>query len=190
MDVLEAIRERRAVRSFLPRPVAEATLRALLDAAVQAPSARNMQPWSFVVVEDRDVLKRISRETIRRLAADPYWRMYASFHDPAFDIFYGAPALVVICARRNGFDPAGDCYLAGQNLMLAAHALGLATCPVGLAREELGAAGFRQELSLPDGVDPVLPIVVGYGARQAERTSRRPPLIHAWLHGAGGPRTG
>ena len=182
MEVLEAIRERRAVRSFLPQHVEEATLQTLLVAATQAPSARNAQPWSFVVIEDRELLRRLSRQAIRRMAADPYWRMYASFPDPDFDIFYGAPALVVICARRNGLDPTGDCYLAGQNLMLAAHALGLGTCPVGLARDELASDTTRRELSIPEGVDPVLPIVVGYTREPAPQTEREPPLIHAWLH--------
>lgn len=181
MNVLDAIRERRAVRAYRPQRVDEATLQTLLVAATQAPSARNAQPWSFVVVEDRALLRRISRQTIQRMAANPYWRMYASFHDPDFDIFYGAPTLVMICARRNGLDPAGDCHLAGANLMLAAHALGLATCPIGLAREELSVDAMRRDLAIPDGVDPALPIVVGYAREPVPRTQRNPPLVHAWL---------
>jgi len=62
MDVMEAIYARRAVREFTPEPVDDKVLRQLIDAAVQAPSAVNQQPWSFFVVQDRALLARISRE--------------------------------------------------------------------------------------------------------------------------------
>lgn len=181
MDVLEAIRERRCTRAFSPAPVDEATVRSLLDAAIQAPSARNSQPWSFVVIENRALLARISQATIRRMAADPYWRMYISFEDSTFDIFYGAPLVVVICARGAAKNAVGDCYLAGQNLMLAAHAAGLGTCPIGLAREELQSQGMRHELSIPVGAEPVLPIAIGHAKGAMVHTERNPPAIHAWL---------
>lgn len=181
MDVLEAIRSRRASRAFQPGPVAEATIKALLEAATWAPSARNTQPWRFAIIERRALLDEISQATIQRLVADPYLRGYLSFDDPAFDIFYGAPVLVVICARRNGFDPVGDCYLAAENLMLAAHAMGLATCPVGLARETLQAEPMRRTLSLPENVDPVLPIAVGHARKQMAPTVRAAPVVHAWI---------
>jgi len=62
MDVKEAIYGRRAVREFTTEPVEEAALRGLIDAAVQAPSAVNQQPWLFTVVKDRELLARISNE--------------------------------------------------------------------------------------------------------------------------------
>lgn len=181
VELLEAISGRRATRAFLSKAVDRAALEALFAAAVQAPSARNAQPWRFAVIERRSLLEEISQAAIRRLAADPYWRQHLSFPDPAFDIFYGAPALVVICSQGNGFDPTGECYLAGQNLMLAAHAAGLATCPIGFARETLRAEPMRRTLSLPAGVDPVLPIAVGHPKGEMPPTPRNPPIVCAWL---------
>lgn len=181
MDVLEAIRQRRATRGYTPKPVDEATVLALLDAAVHAPSANNLQPWSFAVIQDRELLKEISEEAKAALARDPHWKSHLPLADPAFDIFYGAGTLVVICSRREGFCPVGDCYLAGENLMLAATAAGLATCPIGLARDVLQAPAMKRRLDVPPDEQPVLPIVIGYSSVDMPATPRVEPRLHAWL---------
>ena len=64
--------------------------------------------------------------------------------DPAANIFHNAGTLVIICAKMNGIQPAEDCSLAAQNLMLAAHAAGLGTCPIGLARPWLNPPQVRR----------------------------------------------
>lgn len=181
MEVLDAIRQRRAVRSYSPRPVDATSVRALLDAAIWAPSARNLQPWSFVVIQDRQRLKEISERAKQALRHDSHWKDTLPFADPDFDIFYGAGTLIVICAGAGGFAPLGDCYLAGENLMLAAVALGLATCPIGLARDVLQTRELCAALHIPAHEQPVLPIVVGYAAGATPTTERAQPRIHAWL---------
>jgi len=182
MELLEAIRQRRAMRAYTPKAVEEATVRDLLEAAVQAPSASNLQPWSFAVIQDRALLRELSEEAKATLAHDPHWKSHLPLTDPAFDIFYGASTLVVICAKREGFCPVGDCYLAGENLMLAACALGLATCPVGLARDVLQAPSMKKRFGIPPEEQPVLPIVVGYPAVAMPQTKRAAPVIRSWAH--------
>ena len=59
MDTLDAIRTRRSIRTYLDRPVPEELIQKLLAAAMQAPSARNQQPWQFVVIDDRAILANI-----------------------------------------------------------------------------------------------------------------------------------
>lgn len=181
MDLLDAIRQRRATRSYSPKPVDEATVRALLDAAVCAPSANNLQPWSFVVIQDRALLREICAEAKDALAHDPHWKAHLPLADPAFDIFYGAGTLIVICSKREGFCPVGDCYLAGENLMLAACAMGLATCPIGLARDVLQSPAMKKRLGVPPEEQPVLPIIVGQAAAGMPKTQRAQPRVHAWL---------
>lgn len=181
MDVLDAIRQRRAVRSYTAAPVDEASVRALLDAAVWAPSARNQQPWSFVVIQDQRWLKKISDRALDALRLDPRWKDALPFNDADIDIFHGAGTLIVICAREDGFAPVGDCYLAGENLMLAACGMGLSTCPIGLARDVLQAPDLRAALRLPAGEQAVLPIIVGRAAAATPVTGRAAPRIHAWL---------
>ena len=180
--VLDAIQQRRATRAYTAEPVGEQAVRTLLDAAIHAPSANNVQPWSFVVIQDPVLLRRISDQAKVELALHPHWKGAHPFSDPKFDIFYGATTLIVICASAGGFEPTGDCYLAGENLMLAAWEMGLATCPIGLSRDVLQSPAMKQELGIPSEITPVLPIIVGHPAGRMPPTARKPPLIHAWKH--------
>ena len=133
MDIHEAIYTRRAVREFTAEPVDQKLLRELVDAAIQAPSAMNRQPWSFAIVRDKALLARISNEskalllrtTPAGLVSHHLQEMLAA---PQFDIFYHAPALVVISAAAESPWAVADCSLAAQNFMLAARAAGLGTC--------------------------------------------------------------
>jgi len=137
MDVLAAIRGRRAVRSYTDEAVDRRTIEQLLDAAVEAPSAMGLEPWAFVVLEDRDRLARFSNEIKKELARggeEPSQELADMLLDPSVNIFYGAPALVIVCATSSNRQAAEDCCLAAQTFMLAAHAEGLATFPIGLAR--------------------------------------------------------
>ena len=188
IDLLDAIHARRAVRAYTSRPVEPDVVRRLLDLAVRAPSAVNAQPWAFVVVQDVALLKRISdRAKVVTLAhAKPgtrVWEHRAMLEDPAFNVFYDATTLIVICAAPAGGQTSEDCCLAGQTLMLAAHGLGLATCPIGFAREALNEAEFRRELAIPADHAAVFPLIVGYAREVPLATERRAPRILAWKRG-------
>jgi nitroreductase len=105
MDLMEAIYRRRSVRAYTGEPLTEDVVRELLDAAIQAPSAMNAQPWAFIIVQDRALLRSLSDRAKRHLlcayAGDPRMDRYRDvLSDPQFDIFYGAPALIVICAAE------------------------------------------------------------------------------------------
>src|SRR5690348_5081370 len=121
----------------------------MLDAAVQAPSDRNLRPWRCVVNQDKTSLRAISEQAKRMLARDPHWNRDFPLEDAGFDIFYGASTLSVICAKEEEFSPVGDCHMAGQNLMLAAFSMGLATCPIGLAGDALQSPEMQERLGVP-----------------------------------------
>lgn len=191
IGALDAIYRRRATRAFMSAPVEDATILELLRAAVRAPTAMHLEPWAFVIVQDRAVLALIS-ERARTLAATPDGHQHrelartqqaampAMFTDPNFNIFYDANTLIVICARPIGAFVTADCWLAAENLMLAATALGLATCPIGFAQLALGDPAIKAELGIPADVTPVVPIIVGVAASEAPPTSRREPEILSW----------
>ncbi|HTO73096.1 MAG TPA: nitroreductase family protein, partial [Gemmatimonadales bacterium] len=149
--ILAAIRDRRAVRAYRPEPVPEATIRQLLEAAVQAPTAMHLEPWAFVVVQDRARLARYSTlaksHLLHQAAAHPSsGAMLRQLENPAFNIFYDAGTLIVICARPLGGFVTADCWLAAENLMLAATGLGLGTCCIGFAIPVLDTPEVKQEL--------------------------------------------
>lgn len=179
MSALEAIYQRRSTRSYADRPVDHPTIMTLLEAAVHAPTAIHLEPWAFVVVQDRVLLERIC-ERAKSLASTPYGALHRKLADPAFHIFYNAGTLIVICAKRLGPFVTADCWLAAENLMLAATASGLATCPVGFALPALGDPEIKLALGIPPEVDAVAPIIVGYPAATPPRSPRRPPEVLSW----------
>ena len=162
MDVFEAIRGRRSVRAFTGENVPEETVEALLDAARMAPSAGNVQPWELIVVRDRD-----RKEGLVRAALD--------------QSFIGeASVVVVVCVdlERAGwaYGQRGrtlyclqDTAAAVENMLLAAHSLGLGACWVGAFDEGL----TRSILAIPDRCRPVAIVPVGHPAEKPRARSRR-----------------
>ncbi len=186
MELQQAIYSRRAIRRFSAERVDRTTLVQLIDAAVQAPSAVNEQPWSFVVIEDRATLARISSESkAQMLATAPGEfspRHLEELRDPAFDIFYGAPALIVIASRARSRWAVEDCALAAENLMLAACGAGLGSCWIGFAQAWLETSAGKAALGVPAGYLPVAPIIVGHPAAATPAVPRKPPEVR-WIGG-------
>lgn len=167
MDLEDAIYTRRPVREFTPEAVERETIYQLIDAAVQAPSAVNEQPWVFSVVQDQSLLGRISNESkaymLRTLPTGPAsHHLQEMVNNPGFHIFYHAPALIVISSIENNQWAVENCSLAAENLMLAARAAGLGTCWIGFAQGWLGTPEGKAAIQLPTSYLPVAPIIVGH----------------------------
>ena len=185
MDLGQALYSRRAVRNYTAETVDQATLGKLIDAAIQAPSAVNEQPWSFTVVTDRALLERISEKAKAYLlrggpARVPAESLRRRLEDPAFDIFYHAPALIVICSVERSRWAVENCALAAENLMLAACGEGLGSCWIGFAQSWLATRAGKAALELPAPYLPVAPIIVGRPAAPAAAVPRRAPRIR-WI---------
>jgi len=187
MELWQAIHARRSVREFGPAKVERATLVRLIEAAVQAPSAVNEQPWVFTVVQDQAVLTRISDESkTHMLRTAPKeisgHRFETMLRDPAFNIFYGAPALIVISSVTADQWAVENCALAAENLMLAACAEGLGSCWIGFAQGWLRTETGKAALGLPAACLPVAPLIVGHPKSTPPPVSRRSPDIR-WIGG-------
>ncbi len=188
MELLDAIHSRRAVRDFADEAVSEDQLRALIDAAIQAPSAVNRQPWLFTVVRDRALMARISGAAkAHLLRTSPAALLSHHFdqllHDDNFDIFYHAPALVVISSVEQGPWAVADCALAAQNLMLAARDAGLGSCWIGFAQGWLNTPQARDLLNLSGRNLCVAPIVIGHPKAVLPPVPRKSPAI-TWVGSA------
>lgn len=195
LSTLDAIYHRRAVRAYRSDPVDDATIHRLLDAAVHAPTAMHEEPWAFVVVQDRAMLERISdrakaimvaearahRDLLRAPGATPAGRHLAMLTDPSFNIFYNAGTLIVICGKPLGEFVVADCWLAAENLMLAATALGLGTCCIGFALPALHAPDVKRELGIPDGTDAYAAVIVGVPLADTPAVPRKPPEVLRWI---------
>lgn len=185
MNVIDAIRGRRSVRDFTDQPVGDKLIEELVDAAIHAPNAMNRQAWCFVAVTERAALGRIARKAkdhrLESLEQTPELaHLREELARPDFDIFYGAPVLIVICATAPDTMADHDCCLAAENLMLAAHSVGLGSCWIGLSELWLSHPDGRVELGLPAQARPVAPIILGHPRARPAPPGRRPAEIR-WI---------
>jgi nitroreductase len=195
MSILDAISKRRSVRSYGPEKLDEAAIRALLNAAVHAPTAMHAEPWAFVVIQNPATLKRISNRAKATWLADPVRHrdmhglaepgQATTFLDllvnPDFSVFYDAGTLIVICAKPAGPFIAADCWLAAENLMLAACGLGLGTCCIGSALAALNMPDLKAELGIPPLLTAMAAIVVGTPSGETPEVPRKAPEILTWI---------
>lgn len=185
MDAIEAIYHRRAIRRFGETNPTYQELNGLIEAAIQAPSDMDRQPWAFVVISGRPVLARMSAQAkallLSSAPSDPRLSSIRTMiQNETFNIFYDAPVLIVICATDAEAMSIKDCCLAAQNLMLAAAQAGLGTCWIGLAEPWLASPEARAELGLAADLTPVAPIIVGRPADHPIAPPRHKPRIH-WV---------
>jgi nitroreductase len=186
MNLAEAISARRSVRSYTSRRVAEDTVHALLRAAVQAPSAMNAQPCVFAIVQNAEQLARWSDRAksllLKLISTDPKTRHYADrLRDPNFNIFYDASTLIVIGVKERGPFTDADCWLAAENLMLAACDAGLGTCCIGFALPLLNTPEAKSEMALPEEGAAVAAIIMGYPEAVPPAVARKAPQIVSWV---------
>ena len=163
MDLFEAIKTRRSIRAFTREEISDREIEKILDAARWAPSAGNIQPWIFVVVKDPGTKRRLSEAALSQFFIEE------------------APVVIVVCAdqerSRRGYGSRGadlyciqDTAAATQNILLAAHALGLGACWVGAFNEE----EVRLILKIPRGIRPVAIVPIGHSAEKPRTIFKRP----------------
>jgi len=138
MDVFEAIQGRRSCRKFLPDAVDDSTLEKILEAAIWAPSPANNQPWEFIVIHNKDVQEKIYRECDdckKILFEKSGWKWVDKYR---LNFLQEAPVIIAVIGdpQKTGADmflEGGStayqhaCTAAIQNMLLAAHAVGLGT---------------------------------------------------------------
>ncbi len=182
-DILRNIYERRAVRKFKNTPVSKDLIDILLDAGRMAPSAMNRQPWRFYVLTDTKKIKAFSKEIaeiaikeIKHVSLKEVAKMTLSFFHLSTmidflknddHIFYGAPVVILITSPVKDEWGALDIGMCAQNIMLAAKAIGLDTCPVGFAKFVTQTRDFYS-LNIPGTELVQLAVIAGYGDEQPE----------------------
>jgi nitroreductase len=164
----ELLLKRRSVRAYEDRPVPLELVKEIIKESTMAPSSSNGQPWKFVIVNNREVMKRISDESKKNLlaaiAADPNApsKNYAGvLKNPGFNVFYDAPCLVILVGPRGYRSLLVDLALCASYFMFAAADRGLGTCWVNLG-SDVRDGKLRAELGLTDGLAIVAPIILGW----------------------------
>jgi nitroreductase len=173
LSLFEAIHSQRAIRHFKPDPVDDALIERIVDAAIRAPSARNAQPWRFIVIRDRETKAALGRIFDEIGAARPD-------HPPPDRMpWQDVPVLIAVCSEGSfGESISGvmamdaSIFPAVQNLLLAARALGLGT--VLTTRWKAREDELRPLLGLPPNAQVHAIVPLGWAARRFGPTTRRP----------------
>ncbi|MFO8132346.1 MAG: nitroreductase [Thermoplasmatota archaeon] len=191
MDVLEAIRTRRSIRRYTDEPVSREQIEEVIQAGRFAPSAENRQPWRFIVVTDREVIAWLSgkiREAIRRLlryrGIARLWmkelrdtRVLKLLYGVAYAeqdlIFFDAPVVVFIVTRDVRFNDE-SCACCAQNMMLAAHAMGLGSCWIGFASALGLKKAVLRDIGMPDGHHIAATLTIGHPRGSPQPQMRKP----------------
>jgi nitroreductase len=186
--VIENIKTRRSVREFADRDVSDEEIKTIIDAGIHAPSAFNSQPWFFVVIKNREMMTRISDHCKPRLLAQlqeatgesiEEMKKYLSMEE--FDIFYDAPVLVIVLGNNADIATDYDCSLCAENMMLAAHSMGIGSCWIGSACFVQESAELLEELGITPDFRVVAPIVFGYEVTVTEEPPKREAQV-VWVY--------
>ena len=183
MDYSELLKKRRAVRDYEDKEVPLNILMQIINESCLAPSSSNRQPWHFIIINNKDVIKRLSDESKRNLLLDlernpasPSSNYEAILRDKHFNVFYNAPCLVFIVGPRELLSIQVDCALAASYFMFSACAKGLGTCWIGLGRF-IKDPEILKLIGMPDDHQIVAPIIIGYPKNIPDVSERMGPQI-------------
>ncbi|MEJ2156234.1 MAG: nitroreductase family protein [Desulfobacteraceae bacterium] len=183
MDFAQLMEQRRSIREYLDKPVPRSLILQIIQDACQAPSAANNQPWQFILVLDKQMIKLLSDEAKKNIIAgikkqpdSPIASYLAQLEHPSFNIFHDAPALVYIVGDPRIPSLVTDVSLAAAYFMFSATTRGMGTCWIGLGRE-IRDPELLSSIGVPGGFTIIAPIVVGYPRRIPPAPSRNAPKI-------------
>ncbi|MBI5540856.1 MAG: nitroreductase family protein [Bacteroidia bacterium] len=148
MEAYDCIISRRSIRKYNSEPVSKEDIEQLLKAASYAPSANNYQPWQFLVITEREMLDKLS-------VVHPYAKMLTQ-----------AQVAIMVCGDYDIQTELGyqvvDCCAATQNILLAAHSIGLGTVWLGLYPRQERITDMRKIFNLPENITPISLVAIGH----------------------------
>ena len=183
-QLVALIRGRRSMRTFKKQPVPENLLIEALDTARYAPTGKNLENVSWLVLDGRDTLRRIADAVVDSCRGDSRMSDVVLAHDRGDDpIFRGAPCAVFACAD-NAYDLAVvNCAIAVSTLDLLLPVLGLGGCWAGYVMRAALNKNVRNVMGMEDGLVPMAGLMIGFPDVHYCRIPRRRELRVRWLKG-------
>ncbi|HUV82581.1 MAG TPA: nitroreductase family protein [archaeon] len=188
-SIIEIIKTRRCVREYTEEPISDEDIEFLIDCARYAPTGFNMQPWSFIVITNKDIMRKISEHGKRALVPmiEPMKNSSQKVNDfliflktEGTDMFYNAPVMVLILGNKNALTTDYDCSMAAQTMMLAAHSKGIGSCWIGGVQPALMDEDLLRELGGREGYKAVAPLIFGYAKGETPMPEKNKPEV-IWL---------
>ena len=183
MELDICIKGRRSVRAFTDEPVSKEQIESVLEAGIWAPTGMHREPWKFVVVEDKKLIKYVSDET-KLLVQQMMPRLAKQFTTEADIVCYNAPVLVFVCSEKD--DQWAninliDSVLATQNMFLKAYELGLGTCYMGFVNFLNHKPETLKKVGVPDNYTMMVPFIMGHPKSKQETGKRNKPNVTNWM---------
>jgi nitroreductase len=183
MDFKKLLANRRSIREFQNKAVPLATLKEIIHDTCLAPTASNGQPCRFIIIRNRDYIKKLSDESKKSLLDDiirdpnlPLKQYEPALRDGQFNVFYNAPCLVLFIGPKNVYSLDVDCGLTVAYFMFSATSRGLGTCWIGLGAH-VRDKKILDEIGVPSGCRIVAPIIIGYPESIPTASERHSPDI-------------
>ncbi|SFM79239.1 nitroreductase family protein [Methanolobus profundi] len=187
-SVIENIKTRRSVMEYIDKEVSDEDIKTIIDAGIHAPSGFDIQPWFFVVVKNREMMKRMSDHCKPRLLTmleeatnDAAVEFKKKLSTDDFHIFYDAPVLIIVLGNNASVTADIDCSLCAENMMLAAHSMGIGSCWIGTACFIQDNPELLEELGITPDYRVVAPIVMGYPVTEPGETDKKEPEV-VWVY--------
>jgi nitroreductase len=164
-ETLKVIKNRRSIRKFRAKQISYSDLHTLLEAALYAPNAMNLQKWHFTVIQNKAMLDAIVTATKQGIMQSDHEFLRERAKRSDYHTFHHAPTVILISADEKAVFAQLDCGAAAQNILLAAESLSINSCFIVstafLFASEKGNE-FKKRLGIPDGFNHVCSVAVGY----------------------------
>lgn len=182
MEILECMNHKRSVRAYTDEIIPKETLTNLIELGTKASTGSGLEPWGFVIIQGKDEINALSENTkkylLENLAQYPYLHQYESWlKNPEYSVFNKANTLLLIYGNTESHWYVYDCCLAAENIMLAAHSMGIGTCWIGFGEDTLNTKEFKEKYGVPENYELVCPMSMGYMKTKMNPPSRRKPVI-------------
>ncbi len=158
MELIKGIFTRRSIRKYKDKEIPKEILETIIKTGMYAPSSRNKRPWFFILIKNKEILKKI-----------------ADYH-PFGKMLSEAPCGILVCGDKNLQEVEGyialDCAAATQNILLSAHGLGLGACWIGIYPRVERMNFIKELLKLPKNLIPISLVSIGYPDEEKEFPER------------------
>jgi nitroreductase len=183
MEFSELLEKRRSIRDFEDREVPLDLIQEIISESIKAPNAGNMQLWRFIIINNREWIKRLSDlnkktilDGIRENPNSPFKGYEETLKREEYEVFYNAPCLVYLVGTAKSGTIYVDCALLAAYFMLLAAERGLGSCWIAQGAE-IKDPEILQEIGLPENYRIIAPIILGYPKSIPPMPERKEPKI-------------
>lgn len=181
-ETIKTIMERRSTRAFLSDQLGQRDIETIIESGLNAPSAMNTQGWHFTVIRNPHLIDWMNDQIKANLPPQMRERMLERYNgDENFSMFYNAPVIILVSGAADDSHTGANCGFATQNMCLAAHSLGIASCIIGLARLMFTpekADEYLAKLQIPKGYQVQYAIAFGLAAADMPVPARIPGKVN------------